>query len=128
MMTEILKCQLVSVFVFVDDILVCSRTLDDHLEQLLAVFKAVQEADIWLKGKKCTFVKDSVDYLSHIKAVGLLILGNHVSKLLEMRRLDLEMTSGLCWVQRVKTDGFWKSMAATVKPLTSLLKKGASFV
>ena len=104
MMTETLKSQLVSVFVFIDDILVCSRTLDDHLEHLVAVFKAVQEADIWLKGKKCTFVKNSVDHLNHkITAAGLLILGNHVSKLLEMRtsrsRDDLRSLLG-CQLQQ----------------------------
>jgi hypothetical protein len=54
------------VIVFFDDILVYSRTLEDHLEHLALVFSWLQ-ADQWkVKLSKCTFAQRSIAYLGHI--------------------------------------------------------------
>lgn len=54
------------VIVFFDDILVYSRTFDDHLEHLALVFSWLL-ADQWkVKLSKCTFAQRSISYLGHI--------------------------------------------------------------
>ena len=56
------KCALV----YLDDILVFSKTWEDHKRDLNAVFECVRKAGLHLKLKKCTFGANSVDYLGHV--------------------------------------------------------------
>lgn len=54
------------VIVFFNDILVYSRTLEDHLEHLALIFSWLQ-ADQWkVKLSKCLFAQRSISYLGHI--------------------------------------------------------------
>lgn len=54
------------VIVFFDDILVYSRSFDDHLHHLALVFSWLS-ADQWkVKLSKCTFAQQSIAYLGHI--------------------------------------------------------------
>ena len=52
--------------VFLDDILIFSRTFDEHLDRLTAVFQRLENHHLKLKGKKCEFFDSSVTYLGHI--------------------------------------------------------------
>ena len=52
--------------VYLDDILVFSKTWEDHKRDLTAVFECVRKAGLHLKLKKCTFGANSVDYLGHV--------------------------------------------------------------
>ncbi|GAU35886.1 hypothetical protein TSUD_383780 [Trifolium subterraneum] len=54
------------VIVFFDDILVYSRTLDEHLEHLETVFQCLASNQFFLKMSKCTFAQPSISYLGHI--------------------------------------------------------------
>lgn len=54
------------VIVFFDDILVYSRTLEDHHHHLELVFKCLVTHQFFLKRSKCTFAKPSIAYLGHI--------------------------------------------------------------
>ncbi len=51
------------VVAYIDDILVFSRTLEDHLRQ---VTQHVQEAGLKLNPSKCRFVREEVEYLGHL--------------------------------------------------------------
>ena len=53
-------------FVYIDDILVCSRTFDDHLLHLKQVFERLRKAGLKLKPKKCVFLKPDIQYLGHV--------------------------------------------------------------
>ena len=67
LMNKILKPVLYqSTLVYLDDIIVFSKTLDDHIKHLATVFKLLAENGLKLKLKKCEFFKDKIDYLGHI--------------------------------------------------------------
>ena len=53
------------VAVNIDDILVFSRTLEEHLEHLRLVIERLEEAKLKLKPVKCQFIRKEVDYLGH---------------------------------------------------------------
>ena len=54
------------VLVFVDDILVYSRTLSDHVHHLITVFETLKRHHLFVKRSKCSFAQQSMEYLGHI--------------------------------------------------------------
>ena len=67
LMNKILKPVLYeSALVYLDDIIVFSKTLEDHIKHLETVFKLLAEAGLKLKLKKCEFFKTEINYLGHI--------------------------------------------------------------
>ena len=54
------------VSVYIDDILVFSRTLEDHLHHLRLVIERVVEVGLKLKPSKCKFVQKQLEYLGHV--------------------------------------------------------------
>ena len=51
---------------YLDDVIVFSKTLEEHLERLGGVFQKLREAGLKLKPSKCKFFKDRIAYLGHI--------------------------------------------------------------
>ena len=51
---------------YIDDIIVYSKTVEEHLERLEAVFRKLDEAGLKLKPSKCVFMCQEVKYLGHI--------------------------------------------------------------
>ncbi len=54
------------VAVYVDDVLVFSETLEEHLEHLRRVFERLRKAGLKLKPAKCHFLRKCVEYLGHL--------------------------------------------------------------
>ena len=54
------------VIIFLDDILVFSETMEEHLEHLRIVFKLLRAHQLYVKESKCTFACDHIDYLGHV--------------------------------------------------------------
>ena len=52
--------------VYLDDILVFSKTFEEHPDNLREVFQRLQQAGLCLKPKKCSSIQHSVDYLGYI--------------------------------------------------------------
>jgi hypothetical protein len=54
------------VLVFMDDILIYSKSMKDHIEHIRLVFQVLKENNLYIKFKKCTFAQQSISYLGHI--------------------------------------------------------------
>ena len=53
------------VLVYIDDILVTGKTVEDHLANLRAVLTRLEDAGVRLKRDKCSFNIPSVEFLGH---------------------------------------------------------------
>lgn len=54
------------VLVFFDDILIYSKSLEDHLQHLQKVFQKLKANRLLIKESKCSFGQKQVEYLGHI--------------------------------------------------------------
>ena len=52
--------------IYIDDIIIFSKSVDEHLDHLEEVFRRLRDANVKLNPKKCSFVKQRVDYLGHV--------------------------------------------------------------
>ena len=55
-----------SVLVYLDDIIIYSRTFKEHKQHVEQVFQALREVNLMMKPKKCEFVKQELRFLGHI--------------------------------------------------------------
>ena len=53
-------------FVFIDDILVYSKSKEEHEEHVLIVLQVLQEHRLYANFSKCDFYKPQIQYLGHI--------------------------------------------------------------
>ncbi len=116
------------VSVYLDDILVFSRTFDDHVRHLQLVIERLQSAGLKLKPSKCHFICQTVEYLGHlITPEGIKPNPQRVSAVKEFPRPksvhEVRQFLGLTSYYR----RFVKSFARTAQPLHALTRKGALF-
>ena len=55
-----------SCHVYLDDVLVFGRTVEEHNSRLAQVFNRIRDAGLRHKPKKCHFTRESVEYLGHV--------------------------------------------------------------
>ncbi|KAF4649982.1 hypothetical protein FOL47_001541 [Perkinsus chesapeaki] len=119
----------VCVQVYIDDIIVYSKTESDHLKDLERVFELLEKAGLTIKLAKCHFGMRSVEFLGFTVSNGKVqpadfnvekILKESPPKSVKGVRRFLGMTG---YFRK-----FIKGYAHLVKPLTLLTKKDAQFV
>ena len=65
------------VVVYLDDVLIFSKTIEDHFKHLEAVFQLLRKHHFYVKLKKCSFFSNQVTFLGHdINEKGLQINAN----------------------------------------------------
>ena len=117
------------VTVYIDDVLVFSRTLEDHLVHLRRVIERLQQVGLKLKPTKCQFILEEVEYLGHlITPHGLKPNPKLVEAVREFATPQdlkrLRQFLGLSSYYRRFVRGFSK----TAQPLNRLTRKGVEFV
>ena len=51
---------------YIDDVIIYSKTFEEHLEHIQAVFDRLRDAGLKLKMSKCEFFKQEINYLRHV--------------------------------------------------------------
>ena len=72
------------VVVYLDDVLIFSRTIEDHFKHLHIIFSLLRRHQFYVKLKKCSFFQPKVTFLGHdIDEKGLHINANKLTKLMD---------------------------------------------
>ena len=116
------------VVVYFDDILIYSKTLDDHVKHLMAVFETLRDAKLYGNIKKCYFCQDSVIFLGYVvSGSGIKVDEEKVKAIRDWPKptgvADVRSFHGLASFYR----RFIKDFSSIVAPMTECLKKGNEF-
>ena len=111
------------VLCYIDDILVFSKTFEEHLYHLSQVFSRLREANLTLKPEKCQFGLEKVKYLGHVLSKnGVSVDTEKTDKVrnfpIPTSQKELKSFLGLCNYYR----RFVKGFAKIASPLNFLLK------
>ncbi len=116
------------VVIYLDDILVCSDTFEEHLAHLRKVFIKLREVNLVIKLKKCKFGQRKIKFLRHTIGIdGLRIDPENIEKIIncpvptDVTRVRKFM--GLYNYYRK----FIKDLSKLSKTLRQLLKKDVKF-
>lgn len=115
--------------VYLDDIIIYSASLQEHIEHIRKVFQRLRETQFKVQLDKCEFLKNEVAYLGHIiTPEGVM---PNPEKIKAVQNYPLPKTTreikgflGLVGYYR----RFIPNMAQIVKPMTSMLKKNTKIV
>ncbi len=107
-----------SCLVYLDDVIVFSRTLEQHFAHLRGVLELLKQAGVTLKLPKCKFFCETVDYLGHVIRPGRLALAETNTRALQevkhpQNQTELRSFLGLCNVNMRFVPRF-ASIAATL--------------
>jgi hypothetical protein len=73
--------------VYLDNIIVFSKSAEEHVENLKTIFDLLEKANLRLKLEKCKFMQSSVDYLGHvISADGVAPNPDKIEAILKFKR------------------------------------------
>ena len=117
------------VSVYLDDVIVYSETLEEHVSHLRTVFERLRTANLKLNPAKCKFVCEEVDYLGHvITPVGLKPSERNLAAVREFpvptKLKHLRQFLGLTSHYR----RFIHNYAKLAHPLYALTRKGAQYL
>ncbi|GBM99785.1 Retrovirus-related Pol polyprotein from transposon 17.6 [Araneus ventricosus] len=113
---------------YIDDIIIASKSVEDHLSKLEIVFKRLIDANLRVKTSKCSFLQKKVTYLGHTVSEGQVF--PDTKNLDSIRKADppknrkqVRSFLGLTGVYR----RFIPNYSKTALPLTNLTKKNVPF-
>src|SRR5579859_325094 len=116
------------VVVFIDDILVYSKTVEEHEEHLSTVLQRLRDHQLYAKFSKCSFWMEEISFLGHVlSSEGITVDPSKVRDVLEWKppRTVHEIRSflGLAGYYR----RFIPNFSKIAQPMTNLLHKGEKF-
>ena len=114
--------------VYLDDVMVHSKTFEEHVEHLDAVLECLTQATLACKLKKCSFAQESTAYLGHVvSARGIEPEPSKIAAVKEMAppRTVKEIRMFLGFVGYYRR--FINNFSAIAKPLNHLLRKAVEW-
>ena len=124
LMQEVLgDLHLNGVVVYLDDLIIYSKTIKEHFELLREVFRRLRNAGLKFNAKKCQFFRDSIKVLGHVvSAEGIACDEEKISAVRDwpvpMDIKQLQRFLGFTGFYRRFIEGY----AKTARPLTNLLR------
>ena len=117
------------VIIYIDDILVYSKTEEEHAEHLQLVLTKLRDHRLYAKFSKCEFWLKELIFLGHVvSAAGVAVIPDKIQSILDCptpkSAKDIRSFLGLAGYYRRFIEGFSK----IAKALTDLLKKNKQFV
>ena len=119
----------IHVIVYLDDILIFSKTREEHVNHVKQVLQRLQSNQLWAKAEKCTFFKHEVDFLGYIVSdKGISMDPKKVDAVSDWPAPksvhDIQVFLGFANFYR----RFIKAYSKVASPLTRLLRKEVKFV
>nr|GEU49847.1 putative reverse transcriptase domain-containing protein [Tanacetum cinerariifolium] len=114
--------------IFIDDILIYSRSKEEHEEQLKLIVKLLKEEELYAKFSKCEFLFPKVQFLRHV----IDSEGIHVdpAKIESIKNWAMPMTPTKIR-QFLDLDGYYsrfiEAFSKIAKPMTKLTQKNQKF-
>src|ERR1700676_446252 len=117
-----------SVIIFLDDILVYSKSHDEHLKHLECVLQTLRQHKLYAKKSKCEFSQNEIPFLDHvINSDGIKMEPSKVDAVMKWPQPknihDIRSFLGLAGYYR----RFVKDFSKLASPLTNLLHKNVPF-
>jgi hypothetical protein len=115
--------------VFLDDVLVYSTSLGEHVKHLKQVFQLLDQNQLRLKQSKCLFAQNKLEFLGHIISVAG--VSTYLGKVQTIEQWPIP--SGVKDVRGfLGMTGYYRKFVSQFgiisKPLTNLLRKDSVFV
>jgi hypothetical protein len=116
------------VVVFIDDILVYSKSEEEHEQHLEIVLETLRQHQLYAKFSKCEFWLEEVGFLGHIlSAGGIAVDPAKIKTVMEWKapttQTEVRAFLGLAGYYRRFVEGF----SSIARPMTQLLKKDRKF-
>lgn len=117
-----------SCFVYIDDIIVYGKTIEEHNKNLRILFERLRQVGLKLQPDKCEYLRPELEYLGHvISEHGIRPNPNRIEKVrtypAPKNPKEIKQFLGLVGYYRK----FIKDFSKTAKPLTRLLQKSSIF-
>ena len=112
----------------VDDILIATRTEEEHLQKLKSVLARLQKHNLRVRRDKCQFMKDNIVYLGYVLcAEGVKPDPEKLRAIREMREpQNITEVRSLCGFVNFYSS-FIPNCSEVLRPLYQLTKKGVNF-
>jgi len=115
------------IFVYMDDVLVASRSHEEHVHHLQIIFTRLQQHGLVLNGEKCVLGVDRIEYLGHVvSSTGVSPLPDRVQAIRSFPRpttlKELQTYLGMLNFYR----RFLSGAARLLKPLSDALRGNAT--
>lgn len=113
---------------FVDDVLIYSQNINDHIKHIDLIMKELKKYNLTLEAKKCQFCVPSIEFLGHIIEHNKIF----ISKKNTQAMLDIKYPHNLKTTRAViglfnYANRFIPNYASLIAPLNNLLRKNVKF-
>lgn len=116
----------VQILAYLDDIIICSASFTDHMNDLRSVFEKLVKFKLRINMKKCRFCCTKVKYLGHVLTPEGIKVDPEKTSAITQRREPKNLKELISFIQTCSWyRRFIDQFAKIAKPLTDLFKKNA---